>query len=135
MTKKYATATAFRTGLEERLRNLSKKSGEDIQKLRRKVAFDRLLCRLFKKHRGTLFLKGGYSMELRMELARTTKDIDLVIRAATIKNPETQEEIFEALQKAARDNLNDFFDFRIGAATLDLEAVPYGGFRPRDCGV
>lgn len=129
MTKKYATATAFRTGLEERLRTLSKKSGEGIQKLRRKVAFDRLLCRLFKKHRGNLFLKGGYSMELRMELARTTKDIDLVIRAATVKNTDTHEEIFEALQKAARDNLNDFFDFRIGAATLDLEAVPYGGYR------
>ncbi len=127
--KKYTTATAFRAGLEERLRKISKKSGEDLQRLRRKVAFDRLLCRLFNNHPGDLFLKGGYSMELRLNLARTTKDIDLVLRVGTAKDRETQDGILGTLQKSARESLHDFFDFRIEAATADLEAVPYGGYR------
>lgn len=40
MTKKYGTPTAFRTALEERLKNFSKKHGTDLHKLRRQVAFE-----------------------------------------------------------------------------------------------
>ncbi|MDP2599403.1 MAG: nucleotidyl transferase AbiEii/AbiGii toxin family protein [Deltaproteobacteria bacterium] len=130
MTKKYGTATAFRTALEERLKHFSKKHGIDLHKLRRQVAFDRLLCRLFRSHPGNLFLKGGYSMELRIQKARTTKDIDLVLRAKTLAQWEVQDqEIFDLLQDAAREDLSDFFVFMVGSPTLDLEAVPYGGSR------
>ncbi|PIR19833.1 MAG: hypothetical protein COV45_09270 [Deltaproteobacteria bacterium CG11_big_fil_rev_8_21_14_0_20_47_16] len=130
MSRKYGTPTAFRTALEGRLNNFSKKHGVDLHKLRRQVAFDRLLCRLFKSHPGNLFLKGGYSMELRIQKARTTKDIDLVLRAKTLAKREAQDlEIFDLLQKAAREDLNDFFVFLVGNPTLDLEAVPYGGSR------
>lgn len=130
MTKTYGTPTAFRTALEERLKNFSKQHGADLHRLRRQVAFDRLLCRLFKAHPGNLFLKGGYSMELRIQKARTTKDIDLVLRAKTLDRLESQnQEIFDLLQSSAREDLNDFFVFLVGAPTLDLEAVPYGGAR------
>ena len=130
MSRKYGTPTAFRTALEGRLNNFSKKHGIDLHKLRRQVAFDRLLCRLFKSHPGNLFLKGGYSMELRIQKARTTKDIDLLLRAKTLAKREAQDqEIFDLLQAAAREDLNDFFVFLVGNPTLDLEAVPYGGFR------
>lgn len=130
MTKKYGTPTAFRTALEERLKNFSRGHGTDLHKLRRQVAFDRLLCRLFKAHPGNLFLKGGYSMELRIQKARTTKDIDLVLRAKTLaKRGAQDQEIFDLLQAAARGDLNDFFVFLVGNPTLDLEAVPYGGSR------
>src|SRR3989338_8973437 len=75
-------------------------------------------------------LKGGYSMELRIQKARTTKDIDLVLRAKTLAKREAQDlEIFDLLQKAAREDLSDFFVFLVGNPTLDLEAVPYGGSR------
>lgn len=130
MTRKYGTPTAFRTALEVRLNNLSKKHGADLHRLRRQVAFDRLLCRLFKSYPGNLFLKGGYSMELRIQRARTTKDIDLVLRAKTLaKREEQDQEILALLQSAARDDLNDFFVFLVGNPTLELEAVPYGGSR------
>lgn len=130
MTKKYRTPTAFRTALEERLKNFSKKHGIDLHKLRRQVAFDRLLCRLFRSHPGNLLLKGGYSMELRTQKARTTKDIDLVLRATTLAKQEAQDqEIFDLLQAAVRKDLDDFFVFLVGNPTLDLEAVPYGGSR------
>jgi len=48
MKRQYASANAFRVALEERLKNISKKEGTDVQRLRRQVAFDRYLCRLFK---------------------------------------------------------------------------------------
>lgn len=130
MTKRYATALAFRTALEERLKNLSKKFGFDLQRLRRQVVFDRFLCRLFKSQPGHFFLKGGYAMQLRMPKARMTKDIDLVLEPKHLDKKEAQEqEILQILQKASHHTPDDFFVFLIGESTLDLEAVPYGGSR------
>lgn len=45
--KTYATATAFRRALEDRLATASKAEAVDLQRIRRQVAFDRLLSRLF----------------------------------------------------------------------------------------
>ena len=78
--KRYATAAAFRRALEDRLKDIAGKEGVDLQRLRRQVAFDRLLARLFQMGPPLALpwvLKGGYAMELRIKSARTTKDIDL----------------------------------------------------------
>ncbi len=63
MTQKntYLNATAFRRSLEDRLNNISKKENKDLQRLRREVAFDRFLGRLF-LHKSGWVLKGGYAM-------------------------------------------------------------------------
>jgi hypothetical protein len=45
-SKKYATATAVRRALEDRLQDIAGKEGVDLQRLRCQVAFDRLLTRL-----------------------------------------------------------------------------------------
>jgi hypothetical protein len=45
MGKIFKTATAFRKSLESRLMNISQETNTDLQRLRRKVAFDRLLAR------------------------------------------------------------------------------------------
>jgi hypothetical protein len=81
--KKYATAAAFRRALEDRLQDIARKEAVDLQRLRRQVAFDRLLTRLFQAGRPPALpwvLKGGCAMELRIDAARTTKDIDLTMR-------------------------------------------------------
>jgi hypothetical protein len=81
--KRYATAAAFRRALEDRLQDIAGKENVDLQRLRRQVAFDRLLARLFQAAQPralTWVLKGGYAMELRIKAARTTKDIDLTMR-------------------------------------------------------
>src|SRR5229473_1932245 len=81
--KKYATAAAFRRALEDRLQDIAGKESVDLQRLRRQVAFDRLLARLFQAAQPRALpwvLKGGYAMELRIKAARTTKDIDLTMR-------------------------------------------------------
>jgi hypothetical protein len=75
--KQYETAGGFCAALETRLQKRAHKETSDLQRLRRQVAFDRLLARLFPKGpkgKYPWMLKGGYAMELRIRSARTTKD-------------------------------------------------------------
>jgi hypothetical protein len=78
--KSYATSTAFRRALEDRLIRMASNENVDVQRLRREVAFDRFLTRLFLKDAAPWMLKGGYAMELRIKGARATRDIDLAVR-------------------------------------------------------
>ena len=45
--KTYRSAADFRRALEDRLQDMARKEAIDLQRLRRQVAFDRLLARLF----------------------------------------------------------------------------------------
>jgi len=94
------------------------------------VAFDRLLCRLFRHAESPWLLKGGYAMELRIRSARTTRDIDLALRrlpeGAKDWNPVAMRDL---LTQASDVDLGDGFAFVIGEPTLDLDAAPYGGSR------
>ena len=126
----FKTATDFRRSLEARLKTISEKTNEDLQRLRRRVAFDRFLARIFMQEKSDFFLKGGYSMELRISQARATKDIDLTY-LRRVKNSEELliELIFQDLQEIARIDLQDHFVFRIEKSQFDLKNVPYGGAR------
>src|SRR5580692_4587437 len=95
--KIYKTAGAFRTALETRLQMRAREEATDLQRLRRQVAFDRFLARMFSKGPKAAYpwlLKGGYAMELRMHAARTTKDIDLTLHDGTnlSKDPNARRE-------------------------------------------
>ncbi len=133
-TKKYTNPTNFRRALENRLGEYAKKEGIGIQKLRRQVAFDRLLARLFQKKSAALpwALKGGYAMELRVKSARATKDIDLAVRDAKLlsSNSNVQNQaIRKLLQEHSGADLGDFFIYEIGDPMMDLDAAPDGGGR------
>jgi hypothetical protein len=80
--RKYATGIALRTALEERLKQIARDEGVDLQRLRRQVAFDRFLAPLFPGARANWILKGGYAMELRFHTARATRDLDFTVRTA-----------------------------------------------------
>ncbi len=56
---KYATGAALRAALEERLKQIAKTENIELQRLRRQVAFDRLLARLFHKSETHWVLKVG----------------------------------------------------------------------------
>ena len=125
--KKYESAYAFRRALEDRLNSISKKEGLALDRLRRKVAFDRLLARLFKNKQNKWLLKGGYALELYLEnVARTTKDIDLSIPE---KKKITKEKIRDMIQEEAQKDIKDYFRFLIGASYQDLHQPVYGGWR------
>lgn len=130
MNSPFKTATDFRKSLEARLQLIASKTQIDLQRLRRKVAFDRLLARIFSQGQGHFFLKGGYAMELRISRARATKDIDLTwIRRIKNENELLNELILQELQTLARQDLKDYFVYQIGKAQIDLENAPYGGAR------
>ena len=76
---RYASGSAFRRALEERLRTRSLDTGVPLVRLRKTVAFDRFLARIAAGPLTTWVLKGGFLMQLRIgDRARTTKDIDLL---------------------------------------------------------
>lgn len=125
---RYKTPTALRRALEDRLLAAVRRDGGDIQRMRRQAAFDRLLCRLFYEPDAPWLLKGGYAMELRIRAARTTRDVDLAIR-----NLPTEKwndvAILGLLERAVSVDIQDGFEFAIGAPMMDLDAAPYGGSR------
>ncbi len=131
--RQFATAGAFRRSLEDRLNQLSKNQGIDLTRLRRRVAFERLLARLFTRENPQWLLKGGYAIELRLQdVARATKDIDLCIQDPTyqvLQGDNPQQALRELLQDELAKSLDDWFIFRLGTATADLRAAPLGGAR------
>jgi len=130
MNIKFKTATDFRKSLEARLKSLALETGVDLQRLRRKVAFDRLLARIFSQEDTPFFLKGGYAMELRLSNARATKDIDLTyLERLKAEESSVSDLILENLRIIARKDLNDFFTYQVGAALANLDNAPYGGAR------
>lgn len=130
--KKYENPKAFRTALEDRLNRISKSQGTDILRLRRQVAFDRLLARIFSNPSSPWVLKGGYAMQLRIDSARATKDVDLAMREAKLLSKNEDDKItglLEMLRAEAKKDLHDFFSFNIGTSIMELDAAPYGGSR------
>jgi len=123
-------AADFHKHLESTLQAHSIKTGEERTRLRRKVAFDRLLARIASQEPPSFFLKGGYAMELRIAQARATTDMDLTC----LKRVENAKDsmsalILQELQTIARIDLHDHFVYRIGMPESDIENAPYGGSR------
>jgi hypothetical protein len=130
--RKYASATALGVALESRLKKMAQAESLDLRRLRRQVAFDRLLCRLFAIPDAPWLLKGGYAMELRLKTARTTRDIDLALRRLPLVSADWDanvSNVLESLREAGNLDLHDFFTFTFGGAARDLDAAPYGGAR------
>jgi len=131
-SRSYESARAFRQALETRLKRLAEAESADIQRLRRQVAFDRLLARLLSDSDPQWALKGGYALELRFASARATRDVDLTLahpRTLPLPGSPVDERLLEELRQRATRNLADFFAFLIGQPTMDIEAAPYGGSR------
>lgn len=128
MGKIFKTATAFRKSLESRLMNISQETNIDLQRLRRKVAFDRLLARFFANGSNTWVLKGGYALEIRFAHARATKDIDLTLPIKLYAASES-EHLMTMLQQESQIELGDYFTFAFRPAMQELDGAPEGGFR------
>jgi Nucleotidyl transferase AbiEii toxin, Type IV TA system len=117
VTHRYATAGAFRAALEDRLRQQSEESRRDLQWLRRRLAFTRVLARLAATAPDAWVLKGGMAVELRRPgLARSTRDIDLVLRPGFVEDPSDVDEVQETLIDSLRSDVDgDWFGFRLFA--------------------
>jgi len=124
---RYASLGAYRRALEDRLRIRAQDQGIALQRLRARVAMERLLARLFETGDPPWLLKGGYALELRFHpRARTTRDIDLGL-VEEAKPDWTG--LRDRIQQAASVDLHDGFDFLIGPVRKELQGAPGGGAR------
>jgi predicted nucleotidyltransferase component of viral defense system len=119
----YKTAAAFKNALGDRLRALAMREGVSVERLQKRLSFERFLARLFYTGNEPWTLKGGYALELRLSgKARSTKDLDLNVSALG------EDTLRGELQEAAERNLNDYFSFTISKGQ-ELVGPPEGGFR------
>lgn len=125
---KYNTAKAFRSAIRDRLRALSRETGEPSEDIYRRVAADRFLARL---DWSKWTAKGGYALQRRFSKARRTKDIDLATfhkQFSATKASVQSERIVNALQETARVDIGDFFEFQV-EETGSLDGHGKGGVR------
>jgi hypothetical protein len=123
----YASPEAFKQALEQRLR-MSTKSGAGFARKRQLLVFDRFLARVVDVLGDAVMLKGGLVLELRLERARTTKDVDLRM----VGSPD---EVLAKLQEAGRRNIGDFMTFEVGPDAdhpeIQNDGMQYEGLRFR----
>lgn len=125
--RRYSTSLAFKQALEQRLRSESA-TGMDFGRRRQLLVFDRFLARLGRVAGDAVTLKGGLVLELRLERARTTKDVDLRMMGSPA-------DVLELLQEAGRLDLGDHMRFEIQPddkhPEIQNEGMRYEGYRYR----
>jgi hypothetical protein len=125
---RYASPEAFKHALEERITKTCRDSGSDMGRFRQLLIFDRFLARLTDELGDRVIVKGGIVLELRLERARTTRDVDLRL----LGDPNA---LLEQLQAAGRRDFGDHLSFLIASdekhPTVDGDGVVYDGRRYR----
>jgi hypothetical protein len=111
---RYTTAAAFRTALEQRLLAAARQRDIPLVRLRKLVAFERLLARLRVVAPDRWILKGAVALHLRLGARfRSTKDMDL----GRWDNERAATDDFIAAQQV---DLGDYFRFTVEkSAKLD----------------
>ncbi len=127
MSQKYESPAAFKQALEHRLK-VATPTSLPVARARQLAVFDRFLARIAIVFGDAATIKGGIALELRLDRARTTKDIDLRLVG-------TSDGLLERLQQAGRVDLDDFLSFEIDKdrhrSTIEAEGLKYDGFRFR----
>ncbi len=124
----YESPAALRQALESRLGNRSRESGLDLERLRRRAAFERLLVRLELGAPRRWVVKGGMALEIRLgDRARSTRDLDLALRDARGDGSTVRELLTDCLSV---DREGDAFEFRVGEpTTITLDEAGRPGWR------
>lgn len=127
----YGSGSAFRIALEARLKDRAATEDIDLQRLRRRVAFDQFLSRLAMQDRERWALKGGYALEIQLDIARSTRDLDLVLRTSPEDTPgfTPVDAAMAFLRTSAAVDAHDYFAFAVGRPIMEMEGLPYGGAR------
>lgn len=129
---KYKSPAALHQAIKHRIRLISKSEGIEALRLRRHLAFERFLARIFKHPSSPWVLKGGYAMELRIKSSRATRDIDLAVpesNLSVLEHREISTNMYEQITKLLDNNLGDFFSFKVEEKYDDIISPPFGGMR------
>ncbi len=126
--RRYASPLAFKAALEARVNALAKERGRPMNRVRTLAVMERFLARALAVVPDTCMLKGGLALELRLDRARTTRDIDLRL----IGYPD---QVQSQLEQAAALKVepDDYLRFRVvpdpDHPTLAGDGVVYDGYR------
>ncbi len=108
----YESPRALRTALEHRLLITSRDTGVALDRLRRRVLFERIVARLHTAEPGLWVLKGGMALEVRLsDAARSTKDIDVGLRETVADAADLHDRLIACLSV---DPVGDRFVFEVG---------------------
>jgi len=126
----YDTPAGLRQAIEARLREKARGSDhQHLARLRRAVVFERIVRRLDAHEPGEWIPKGGLVLEWRLgnTIARTTKDLDVVVRADSDDAVAIHERLATAL---AADPDRDHFVFEVAAPErLSADTIGRPGYR------
>jgi hypothetical protein len=122
----YAGPEAFRQAIERRIRSAAGAPG--MARFRQVLVFDRFLARVSLHFGDRAIVKGGVVLELRLERARTTRDVDIRLSGPS----STLEADLEAI---GRVDLGDFLSFVVQPdrehPTIEGDGMVYEGRRFR----
>jgi hypothetical protein len=104
--KTYASPVAFRTALNAKLRSRAGAMNLPVNRVRTLAVMERFLARVVAVFPPTTVLKGGLALELRLEKARTTVDIDLRL----LGDPRDAAALIDAAARHATEP-SDFLSF------------------------
>ena len=122
MTGKYEDPDSFRTSLEQRIRNAARESAMPHDRLRKEVAFHRLLARFVALDDDRWALKGGVALLWRVAAdARATRDVDTNWVG-------TSDDLDEFLDQVVELDSGDWFEFEI-SPPRSLHGETEGGWR------
>lgn len=97
-------------------------------RFRQVLVFDRFLARLFAHFGERVIAKGGVVLELRIDRARTTRDVDVRMSGPS-------EGLLAELRRACRTDLGDFLTFVVEPdrehPTIEADGMVYDGLRFR----
>lgn len=100
--------------LGHHLRSDSQESGISIERLRRRVMYERIVVRLDLAEPGMWVVKGGLALDVRLgRRARASIDLDLGLREDAIDGDRLRDRMIEALET---DPDEDWFTFFVGRA-------------------
>jgi len=122
----YASPEAFRQALERRIRSVAGATG--MARFRQILVFDRFLARMFEHFGDRAIVKGGVVLELRLERARTTRDVDVRLSGPSDK-------LGSELERVGSIDLGDFLSFVVAPdrdhPTIEGDGMIYDGLRFR----
>jgi hypothetical protein len=126
--KAYENPAAFKMALNARLRERARRTALPVSRLRTIAVMERFLARVLAVGPATTVLKGGLALELRLERARSTTDVDLRV----LGDPAGAGALVERAARAVLDP-HDFLDFAVAVdpdqSIIQGESAVYEGFR------
>jgi hypothetical protein len=100
----YSTPLAYKQALETRVRRAAAAAQLDMNRFRQTLIYDRFLARIAQRFGDRIVVKGGVGLELRLDRARSTRDIDLRLSG-------TEKGLLEELKATGEIDLGDRLTF------------------------